>query len=84
MSFNALIFQVINVARKAFNSGKTQSLSFRLAQLKQMLKMMDENKERIVEALNRDMRKTRLEGNFCNNNDNWWFHSVTIELIADI
>lgn len=50
------------MARNAFNSGKTRPLSFRLAQLRKFVKMMEESRTEIQHAINLDLRKHKLEG----------------------
>ncbi|KDP32847.1 hypothetical protein JCGZ_12139 [Jatropha curcas] len=44
-----------------FASGKTRSYEWRVAQLKNMLKLCDENEKEIVEALRLDLSKPELE-----------------------
>ncbi|XP_050501792.1 aldehyde dehydrogenase, dimeric NADP-preferring isoform X1 [Diabrotica virgifera virgifera] len=53
--------QVVNTARNAFNSGKTRSLDFRLKQLKAFIRLLDENTPQICDALNKDLRKNKIE-----------------------
>lgn len=48
--------------RNAYNSGKTRSVAFRVQQLKNMRQMIQENSDQILEALAKDLRKPKLEG----------------------
>lgn len=47
--------------REAFASGKTRSYEWRAAQLKSIIKMIDEEEENIMEALQADLSKPKLE-----------------------
>nr|CAD7259041.1 unnamed protein product [Timema shepardi] len=49
---------VVQLARESFLSGKTKPLSFREKQLKQFLKMYEENEDEMVLALATDLRKS--------------------------
>nr|CAD7598290.1 unnamed protein product [Timema genevievae] len=51
------VVQVVQLARESFMSGKTKPLSFREKQLKQFLKMYEENEDEMVLALATDLRK---------------------------
>lgn len=53
--------EVVSIARNAFNSGKTRSLSFREAQLKNLIRMYQENREAIIKALHEDLNKPKQE-----------------------
>lgn len=44
-------------ARDAFESGRTRSIDFREKQLKQLLRMYEENTTEMIEALAKDLRK---------------------------
>jgi acyl-CoA reductase-like NAD-dependent aldehyde dehydrogenase len=44
-------------ARDAFETGRTRSIDFREVQLKQLLKMYEENTTEMIEALAKDLRK---------------------------
>jgi aldehyde dehydrogenase (NAD+) len=48
--------------RQTFDTGRTLQLSFRLDQLKQFRRLLDENYEDLLKALNKDMRKSKMEG----------------------
>ncbi|OXA56525.1 aldehyde dehydrogenase, dimeric NADP-preferring [Folsomia candida] len=52
---------VVNKARNAFNSGKTRSLDFRIEQLKNFQRMIAECSEDILDALAKEMKKSKLE-----------------------
>ena len=52
---------VVHHLRLSFNQGKTRPVSQRLQQLKQFLKMLKENQELFIEALNLDLRKPKFE-----------------------
>ncbi|XP_060556422.1 aldehyde dehydrogenase, dimeric NADP-preferring-like isoform X6 [Ruditapes philippinarum] len=47
--------------RKAFLTGKTKSLEWRRSQLLALLKMLDENRDRLTDALMKDLNKCRFE-----------------------
>ncbi|XP_063242291.1 aldehyde dehydrogenase, dimeric NADP-preferring-like isoform X2 [Bacillus rossius redtenbacheri] len=53
--------QVVKMAKKAFLSGKTRSIKFREKQLRQLLKMYEENEDQILSALATDLCKPRQE-----------------------
>lgn len=53
--------EVVSTARNVFNSGKTRSLSFREAQLKNLIRMYQENREAIIKALFEDLHKPKQE-----------------------
>ncbi|XP_026473132.1 aldehyde dehydrogenase, dimeric NADP-preferring isoform X2 [Ctenocephalides felis] len=52
---------IIENARAAFNSGKTRPLKFRMNQLKQLLKLYEENTNEMFDALAKDLRKHKQE-----------------------
>ncbi|XP_057987062.1 aldehyde dehydrogenase family 3 member H1 isoform X1 [Hevea brasiliensis] len=52
---------LVNELRCTFASGKTRSYEWRVTQLKNMLKMCDENEKEIAEALRQDLSKPELE-----------------------
>ncbi|EPS70846.1 aldehyde dehydrogenase, partial [Genlisea aurea] len=47
--------------KKCFRSGKTRAVSWRVAQLQSLLKLLSENESRIFDALIRDLGKHRVE-----------------------
>ncbi|CDW60383.1 Aldedh domain containing protein [Trichuris trichiura] len=49
--------EAVERLRKTFQSGKTQPLAYRLAQLQRMKVMLDENADQLCEAVYRDLRK---------------------------
>ena len=52
---------VVHHLRLSFNQGKTRPVAQRIQQLKQFLKMLKENQELFIEALNQDLRKPKFE-----------------------
>ncbi|KAJ9577725.1 hypothetical protein L9F63_005718, partial [Diploptera punctata] len=52
---------IVQRARDAFDSGRTRSIEFRRQQLKQMQRMYEENTTEMVEALAKDLRKSKQE-----------------------
>jgi len=52
---------VTSSLRKAFASGKTRDYDFRIQQLQQLNKLMEENEDALYEALYKDLRKNRTE-----------------------
>ena len=53
--------KVVQKSRDAFLSRKTRSVDWRVNQLKNLLKLYDENEDRIIKALNADLRKPNSE-----------------------
>lgn len=53
--------RIVGDLRDAFNSGKTKSLKFRLQQLKNLLRFLEENEEEILDALFKDLHKGKQE-----------------------
>lgn len=56
-----LKMEAVQKAREAFQSGKTKSLDFREKQLKCLLKMYEENRQAMIDALYKDLRKSNFE-----------------------
>ncbi|XP_067143740.1 aldehyde dehydrogenase, dimeric NADP-preferring-like isoform X3 [Centruroides vittatus] len=54
-------FKVLQTARKAFASGVTKPVKFRLQQLESLLKLCEENEEKLIEAVKRDLKKSKIE-----------------------
>jgi len=52
-----IILQMVEKLRESFRSGKTREKSFRIKQLKNLLRMLDEKEDEITEAGYRDLRK---------------------------
>jgi acyl-CoA reductase-like NAD-dependent aldehyde dehydrogenase len=55
---------MIQELKTGFNSGNTQSIGWRLAQIKALKLMLDEHKEKLLEVLHKDLKKSAFEG-FC-------------------
>jgi acyl-CoA reductase-like NAD-dependent aldehyde dehydrogenase len=53
---------VVAGARAAFNSGRTKPMAWRVAQLKAIKRMVEENTDEICDALTRDLRRPYFEG----------------------
>ncbi|CAI0599269.1 unnamed protein product [Linum tenue] len=53
--------QLVNELRVAYDSGRTRSYSWRVAQLKNILRMCDDSEKEVVEALHKDLAKPELE-----------------------
>ncbi|KAF8404073.1 hypothetical protein HHK36_008950 [Tetracentron sinense] len=52
---------LVKELRGSFASGKTKSYEWRIAQLKSIIKMIEDNEKEIVEALREDLSKPELE-----------------------
>jgi aldehyde dehydrogenase (NAD+) len=52
---------IVSAQRAFFNTGKTRDLSFRIAQLHLLRKIIDDNEDAICEALKLDMNKPKFE-----------------------
>jgi len=61
MGHTARLGETVATSRAAFLSGKTRSLAWRISQLQNLLKMLDENEAAICEALGKDLRKPKQE-----------------------
>lgn len=53
--------EIVQEARGAFENGCTKSLEFRECQLRNMLRMYQENEEEMVDALQKDLNKCKFE-----------------------
>lgn len=53
--------EIVRNARISFQKGKTRPLAFRLQQLKELLKFLQENENAICHALYKDLKKCRHE-----------------------
>lgn len=53
--------EIVKHLRNTFESGKTRALDFRVKQLKAMSRLLEENQDKIIDALERDLRKTKTE-----------------------
>nr|ABK24239.1 unknown [Picea sitchensis] len=56
--------RVVRKLRYTFSSGRTRSYEWRIAQLKQVWKLVDENEDQIIEALSEDIGKPPFESFF--------------------
>ncbi|CAG9856419.1 unnamed protein product [Phyllotreta striolata] len=56
---------VVEAARKVFASGKTRPIDFRKDQLKKFLTFLEDEKEGMVKAVHKDLRKHRQESETC-------------------
>ncbi|KAK3101984.1 hypothetical protein FSP39_007827 [Pinctada imbricata] len=54
---------MIQGVRRVYNSGKTKPYEWRYKQLQGMLKLLDENRDAIVNALREDLHKPKFEAN---------------------
>lgn len=52
---------LVKELRETFTSGKTRSYEWRVTQLKNLIKLCDENEKEIVDALHQDLSKPELE-----------------------
>lgn len=57
----AEINQAVETTRQTFKSGYTKPIKFRRHQLQQLWRLVDDNSDAIVEAVNKDLRKHRNE-----------------------
>ncbi|KAH9633230.1 hypothetical protein HF086_017785 [Spodoptera exigua] len=48
-------------ARDAYNRGVTRPVKWRLQQLKNLLRMYEENQNAMIEALRKDLRRSKME-----------------------
>lgn len=55
------INQVIKTTREGFLTGRTKDVKFRKKQLRQLMKLVEDNKEQICEALKTDLNKPQFE-----------------------
>lgn len=54
--------EVVQIARNAFATGRTKDVEFRRKQLKNLLRLLQENEDRLAAALTSDVGKHRQEG----------------------
>lgn len=54
------MFQVVNKAKEAFASGRTKNYEFRRKQLLQLKKLLQENSDKLAEALYGDFKKVSV------------------------
>ncbi|XP_053374701.1 aldehyde dehydrogenase, dimeric NADP-preferring-like isoform X2 [Mercenaria mercenaria] len=55
--------ETVNSLRSVFQSGRTKNLKWRRSQLMALLKLLDDNRDRLSEALEKDLRKNKFESN---------------------
>lgn len=53
---------LVERARKAFDAGTTRSIDWRIAQLRQLGRLVEDNEGRILDALREDLGKSHFEG----------------------
>jgi len=53
---------MVEELRESFDEGRTLSLDFRLNQLKALHRLVDENFDKMLQAVHKDMRKAKMEG----------------------
>ncbi|CAH2089350.1 unnamed protein product [Euphydryas editha] len=53
--------EIIQEAHNTFNSGKTKPLEWRKKQLQNLLRMYEENKNAMIDALAKDLRRCKME-----------------------
>lgn len=58
---NLFTSQVVQRARDAYNRGVTRPIEWRRRQLKNLLRMYEENTNALVEALCKDLRRCKME-----------------------
>lgn len=54
---SCVCFQLVQKTRDAYFSGKTRPLKWRIHQIKQLKRMLEENKEQFHSALKSDLRR---------------------------
>lgn len=59
------IDQAVKEVKSAFRTGKTKDVKFRKKQLRQLVKLLEENKDEICEALRADLNKPPFETLLC-------------------
>ncbi|MGL4761696.1 MAG: aldehyde dehydrogenase [Sarcina sp.] len=59
MSFNKEVFEK---QKSFFETGRTLDINFRIEQLKRLREVIKKKEEKVLEALNSDLRKSRFEG----------------------
>ena len=60
MSILMYIQLAVKKLRDTYRTGKTKDVEFRREQLRNLLRLMDENEEEILEAVHKDLRKVGL------------------------
>ncbi|WP_026505347.1 aldehyde dehydrogenase family protein [Butyrivibrio sp. NC3005] len=59
------IFQIVEMQKAFFNTGKTLSIDFRIRQLRRLKKAVLAHENMILNALSKDLGRSYLEGYFC-------------------
>ena len=57
-----IVVKALSTARKTFESGRTRDASWREAQLDGLIRLLEENDEQLIAALDADLGKPRAEG----------------------
>lgn len=52
---------LVNKQRQFFNTGKTKDIEFRIEQLKKLRQVISDNQQEIMDALKKDLNKSRME-----------------------
>lgn len=60
MSILMYIQLAVKKLRDTYRTGRTKDVEFRREQLRNLLRLMDENEEEILEAVHKDLHKVRL------------------------
>lgn len=60
MSILMYIQLAVKKLRDTYRTGRTKDVEFRREQLRNLLRLMDENEEEILEAVHKDLRKVGL------------------------
>ncbi|XP_021193191.2 aldehyde dehydrogenase, dimeric NADP-preferring isoform X2 [Helicoverpa armigera] len=55
------VAEAVQKARDTYNRGVTRPLKWRLQQLKNLLRMYEENRNAMIEALHKDLRRSKME-----------------------
>ncbi|CAH0695749.1 unnamed protein product [Spodoptera exigua] len=55
------VAEAVEKARDAYNRGVTRPVKWRLQQLKNLLRMYEENQNAMIEALRKDLRRSKME-----------------------
>lgn len=53
--------EIVKHLKNTFESGKTKSIDFRLKQIKALGKLLEENTDKIVQVLEKDLKKPKVE-----------------------
>lgn len=56
------IRKIVNIQKEFYINNNTKDIKFRMAQLKRLKKVIKENEEKILSALNKDLYKSNFEG----------------------